>query len=191
MANEFARSLRKYPTNAERKLWARLRQKQFGGFRFRRQQPIGSYVADFFCARAKLIVELDGGQHGKDSHAIRDEVRTRWLDSQGYRVLRFWNNEVIQNLNGVLEGIEIALGAAPHPSRNCGSTSLSRGRRNSEAPFSSSRFTLEEGGGTFGLSGTADPRSFSRWRLPSKFCPLLGSGRVTLGPNAHRLHHLP
>jgi very-short-patch-repair endonuclease len=70
-------------------------------------------VADFFCAQAKLIVELDGRQHGKDIHAIRDEARTRWLGSRGYRVLRFWNGDVLKNIDGVLEGIEIALRDAP------------------------------------------------------------------------------
>ena len=112
---EFARSLRKNPTEAERKLWSQLRHKQFGGFRFRRQQPIGPYVADIYCAAAKLIVELDGGQHGNDDHAIRDEARTQWLSSRGCRVLRFWNDDVLKNLYGVLEGIEIVLRDTPHP----------------------------------------------------------------------------
>jgi very-short-patch-repair endonuclease len=116
LASEFARALRKHPTDAERKLWARLRHKQLNGIRFRRQQPVGPYVADFFCARAKLIIELDGGQHGTVDGSTRDESRTRWLESRGYRVLRFWNNDVLHNMAGVLEGIEIAL-QHPHPSR--------------------------------------------------------------------------
>jgi very-short-patch-repair endonuclease len=113
MANQFARSLRKNPTDPERKLWLHLRYNQFHGFRFRRQQPIGSYVADFFCAAGKLIVELDGGQHGIEQHLQRDEVRTRWLAERGYRVIRFWKGDVLTNLDGVLEGIEITLRDTP------------------------------------------------------------------------------
>lgn len=115
MAHEFARTLRTNPTDAERKLWRLLRQKQLAGFRFRRQQPIGPYIADFFCAPAKLIVELDGGQHSMDSHAVHDRERTRWLGSRGYRVLRFWNVDVFKHPDSVLEGIEIALRDTPHP----------------------------------------------------------------------------
>jgi len=97
MASPLARKLRSTPTDAEIRLWSRLRRKQLAGFRFRRQHPLGPYVVDFFCAAAKLIVEVDGGQHANDGDA-----RTRWLEARGYRVIRFWNNEVLANTEGVL-----------------------------------------------------------------------------------------
>ena len=99
-SRDFAQSLRKQPTKAERRLWSMLRHKQFAGQRFRRQQAIGPYVADFYCAAAKLIVELDGGQHGEDSNRAYDRARTRWLTSRGYRVVRFWNDDILKNMNG-------------------------------------------------------------------------------------------
>ena len=95
-----ARALRKNLTDAEARLWRQLRYKQLDGFRFRRQQPIGPYIVDFFCPRAKPIIELDGGQHSTDQE--RDERRTRWLEARGYRVIRFWNNDVLSNTDGVL-----------------------------------------------------------------------------------------
>ncbi|MBI4332316.1 MAG: endonuclease domain-containing protein [Chloroflexi bacterium] len=100
----FARTLRREQTDAERLLWSRLRRKQLDGFKFRRQQPIGRYVVDFVCFERKLIVELDGGQH--DEARQRDEERTAWLNKEGFRVLRFWNNDVFGNLEGVWEVIE-------------------------------------------------------------------------------------
>jgi very-short-patch-repair endonuclease len=92
--SSFAHQLREGMTDAERLLWAALRAKQIGGLRFRRQQPIGPYIADFFCPAAKLIVELDGDQHG--SAESYDERRTRWLREHGYRVMRFANREVFR-----------------------------------------------------------------------------------------------
>jgi very-short-patch-repair endonuclease len=113
MASPIARRLRSVPTEAEKRLWAHLRSKQLSGFRFRRQQPIGDFVVDFFCPEARVIVEVDGGQHN-DSGS--DERRDVWLGSQGYRVIRFWNNEVIANIEGVLETLLGALRAqTPHP----------------------------------------------------------------------------
>ena len=100
-----ARALRESATEHERRLWAMLRRKQMVLLRFRRQQPIGPYVVDFFCPSAKLIVELDGGQHGEARVVIYDEARTQWLEAQGYRVLRFWNWEFQQYPEAVVESI--------------------------------------------------------------------------------------
>jgi len=94
-------------TDAERKLWRHLRQKQLFGFHFRKQCPIGPYIADFACLEAKLVIELDGGQHA-DSKT--DLSRDAWFKAQGHRVLRFWNNDALQNTAGVLESITAALG---------------------------------------------------------------------------------
>jgi very-short-patch-repair endonuclease len=112
MASPTARRLRASLTEAETRLWSRLRRKQLDGFRFRRQQPIGRYVVDFFCPEAKLIIEVDGGQHADES-----PTRETWLSGRGYRVLRFWNNDVLANTDGVLEEILRVLRAAapPHP----------------------------------------------------------------------------
>lgn len=96
----FARELRKDATEAERLLWRYLRNRQIDGFRFRRQVPLGAYVADFLCPQAKLVVELDGGQHG--DQAEHDRVRTEWLGAQGYRVLRFWNHDMLQHADTVV-----------------------------------------------------------------------------------------
>jgi very-short-patch-repair endonuclease len=101
----FAGHLREEMTDAERVLWAALRSKQVGGVKFRRQQPIGPYVVDFYCAAAKLIVELDGDQHGADGAVAYDEARTRWLMEQGYFVLRFANADVFKNRQVVIDNI--------------------------------------------------------------------------------------
>ena len=103
-----ARKLRLTPTDAEIRLWSHLRRRQLEGFRFRRQHPLRPYVVDFFCAAAKLAVEVDGGQHGEES-----EGRARWIEAQGYRVVRFWNNDVLVNTDGVLRTILDALRADP------------------------------------------------------------------------------
>lgn len=113
MANGFARNLRKNPTDAERKLWILLRHKQLDGYRFRRQQPVGPYVADFFCASEKLIVELDGDQHGADKNLEKDQARTTWLNKKGYRVLRFANHEIFKMPSIVKESIWRALTSPP------------------------------------------------------------------------------
>jgi very-short-patch-repair endonuclease len=96
-------------TEAERRMWKLLRRKSVAGFRFRRQQPIGPFIVDFFCAARKLIVELDGGQHA-DERADYDARRTAWLESEGYSVVRFWNVEVMENGEGVLRVIGERLG---------------------------------------------------------------------------------
>jgi very-short-patch-repair endonuclease len=108
MANEQARHLRKNATLAERILWARLRLLRPQGFHFRRQAPIGRYIVDFVCVREKLIIELDGSQHGERMARIYDEARTAYLNSRGYRVLRFWNADVLRNNVEVAEVIAAA-----------------------------------------------------------------------------------
>ena len=105
LTRDRARALRAAQTDVERSLWQRLRNRQLNGAKFRRQHPIGSYIADFFCLDARLIVELDGSQHGEEYERQPDERRTEYLESQGYRVLRFWNEEVLDNIDGVLETI--------------------------------------------------------------------------------------
>ncbi len=100
---KMARRLRKQPTDAEKRLWYFLHKKQLDGLRFKRQEAIGNYVADFVCPALKLVVEVDGGQHGIEVE--KDAARTAWLESQGYSVTRFWNNEVMENIEGVLSSI--------------------------------------------------------------------------------------
>jgi very-short-patch-repair endonuclease len=99
--NPHARRLRREATDAERRLWSRLRNRQLGGFKFRQQETVGRCVADFACVECRLIIEADGGQHGEEV----DWDRTAYLNSLGWEVLRFWNNEILQNTNGVLEVI--------------------------------------------------------------------------------------
>jgi very-short-patch-repair endonuclease len=102
LSTQRARTLRKNMTEAERKLWGRLREQQLG-IRFRRQVVLGRYIVDFACLTPKIIIEVDGSQHADNLHY--DEQRTKWLESLGYRVLRYWNNEVLNNLDAVLDAI--------------------------------------------------------------------------------------
>jgi len=102
-----SRQLRNEPTPAELRLWSHLRLKNLDGARFRRQYPIEGYIVDFCCIRKRLIVEVDGSQHA--DNAAYDERRTQILERQGFRVLRFWNGEVMQNIGGVVEAILAAL----------------------------------------------------------------------------------
>ena len=106
----FAKQLRRDMTEAERKLWGALRAKRFDGFKFKRQVPIGRFIADFICFEKRLIIEVDGGQH---SESKRDMVRDAWLISQGFRVLRFWNVDIHQALDGTLIAILDALNQGP------------------------------------------------------------------------------
>jgi len=112
-----ARELRRVSTDAERILWSRLRNGRLMEAKFRRQHPIGPYVADFFCLEAKLVVELDGGGHDEDDQRRLDQARTQYLESCGYKVLRFWNNEVSGNIKGVLDTIAGQLPASPRGER--------------------------------------------------------------------------
>lgn len=111
-ATKLAKSLRNNSTNAERRLWRHLSKRQLNGLKFSRQMPVGPYVCDFLCRELKLIVEVDGGQHCDNP---KDERRAAYLQSEGYRVIRFWNNDVLENLEGVLTMIANALGDHPPP----------------------------------------------------------------------------
>ena len=118
MSIENARRLRKQMTDAERALWRLLRDRRMSGWRFRRQEPIDRYIVDFICFEARLIIEADGGQHFESE---ADKRRDAYLQAQGFRVLRFWNNDVLSNREAVHRIIMEALarcapcGAAPHP----------------------------------------------------------------------------
>jgi very-short-patch-repair endonuclease len=103
------RRLRAELTDEERKLWVHLRAKRIGGFKFRRQHRIGPYFADFCCIAQHLIIELDGSQHAEPEEEHKDGLRTAYLNQQGYRVIRFWNNQVNTELEGVLQTIYKAL----------------------------------------------------------------------------------
>jgi very-short-patch-repair endonuclease len=118
MANEKALKLRRNMTDAERALWRVLRDGR-NGYRFRRQAPIDRYIVDFVCFKARLIIEIDGGQH---SESTLDQLRDAYLKSQGFRVLRFWNNDVMSNLDAVHGAILDALSApaARAPSSSSG-----------------------------------------------------------------------
>jgi very-short-patch-repair endonuclease len=98
-----ARDLRRGMTDAERLLWRHLRRRQVEGLKFRRQHPLGCFIVDFVCIEAALVIEIDGGQHGE--RLAQDAARTAWLNRQGYRVLRFWNNEVLDNIDAVRQAI--------------------------------------------------------------------------------------
>ena len=101
--------MRHEPTDAERVLWQHLRQLKIPGSHFRRQATIGPYFADFACHASRLVIEIDGGQHNEAFGLARDGRRTAELESRGYRVLRFWNNEVLGNVEGVMETIAAAV----------------------------------------------------------------------------------
>ena len=120
------RGLRRRCTKVEVVLWAKLRNKQLEGAIFRRQHPVGSYIVDFICLKKRLIVEIDGGQHANAEATVNDQQRTRWLVGQGYQVLRFWNNEVLANTQGVIEVLGQRLNQGP-PSP-CPLPSRERGR---------------------------------------------------------------
>jgi very-short-patch-repair endonuclease len=103
MNTKKARALRSNMTDAERRLWQQLKRRQVATVKFRRQQPIGPFIVDFVCFERRVIIEVDGGQHAEK--VADDERRTRWLEAQGYRVLRFWNNDVLANVGEVTQVI--------------------------------------------------------------------------------------
>ena len=105
--SDFAREFRREPTEPERRLWTRLRRRQIDGLHFRRQMPIGPYIVDFACGERRLAIEVDGGTHA-DTQAY-DDARSAYLGRRGWRVLRFWNNDITGNLDGAIERILGAL----------------------------------------------------------------------------------
>ena len=109
----FAKNLRKNSTEAEKLLWRYLKAKQLGDLKFRRQEIIGKYIVDFVCFAKKIIIELDGSQHAEEKNKIKDQVRDQWLRDQGFVVLRFWDNDVLKNIEGAWE--EIAKHCCPSP----------------------------------------------------------------------------
>ena len=121
-----ARQLRENQTDAERRMWMLLRDRRLAHLKFRRQVSIGRYYVDLLCLQKRLIIELDGGQHNEKPD---DAIRTAWLESQDFKVIRFWNNDVLKNREGVLTAILLALKRTPSPpegeGRGEGSTGLS------------------------------------------------------------------
>jgi len=153
-----ARALRQNMTDAERRIWQMLRSQQIERHQFRRQVPIGRYIADFVCHEARLIIEIDGGQH--DHSWPREAARSAFLQNEGYRVLRFWNNEVLANLDGVHAVIAEALGMAlVEPLRHAPSPSMGEGR----------------GGGEVSGSGPS-PRGRADGVTPTQTLPHQGGG---------------
>ena len=127
---ERARRLRKESTDAETRLWLHLRAHRYGGYKFKRQQPIGPYIVDFVCFDARVVIEIDGGQHAEE--AERDAIRDAWLVGEGFHVLRFWNNEVLENTEGVMQKVLSSLDAPspqPSPTRGEGERSAPRKTR--------------------------------------------------------------
>jgi very-short-patch-repair endonuclease len=108
-----ARDLRKSATDAERRLWSKIRGKQLKEYQFYRQKNIGDYIVDFYCPAAKLIVEIDGGQHYSEANIVKDEARDKFLSDLGFRVLRFSNSDVFKNFEGVVTDIYNHLGNPP------------------------------------------------------------------------------
>ena len=108
-----ARILRKNMTDAERAIWKSVRNRQLGGFKFRRQKPIGPFIVDFVCIEKKMVIEIDGGQHALNT--AHDVKRSEFLRNRGYKILRFWNSDVLKEKNAVLEEILSNLKGSPSP----------------------------------------------------------------------------
>lgn len=123
LETKVSRELRKKATPQEVILWSRLRNRNFGNLKFKRQYPIGHYVVDFVCFEKKLIIEVDGWQHKEENQERYDETRTKHFEDLGFKVIRFWNDEINSNLAGVLLKIEEIIKFTPHPN------SLPKGER--------------------------------------------------------------
>ncbi|EKP0300976.1 endonuclease domain-containing protein [Aeromonas veronii] len=108
-SNRVAKRLRRDATQAEQKLWQQLRNRRLAGLKFRRQMPIGPYVVDFICLEQGLVIEVDGWQHGTQTNQMHDEARTAYLNQQGFRVIRVWNNDVLSRMEVVLAHIWLSL----------------------------------------------------------------------------------
>ena len=143
-----ARGVRRRETDAEKKLWSRIRDRQIDGWKFKRQVPCGPYILDLFCFEAALVIEIDGGQHA-DMRAEHDQMRTAYLEAVGLKVLRFWNSDVLDNIDGVLEAIYLALGQQQAPSPGA------LRRPKSTSTPSEARRPLPEGRGNAAVSGKA------------------------------------
>ena len=113
--SDASRALRKQSTVAEKLLWQKLRRKQFHGLRSRRQFPLGPFYGDFVCLPARLVIEVDGGQHAELPHAEHDRRRSEWLHNENFRVLRFWNLDIFENINGVVDRIDTVMREGPLP----------------------------------------------------------------------------
>lgn len=111
----FSKTLRSNQTNAERILWYHLRNRRLAGIKFRRQQLIGDYIVDFISYERKLVVELDGARHKEEARKRKDKIRTEWITKEGYKVLRFWNYDVLRRIDKVLMTIEKTACYHPHP----------------------------------------------------------------------------
>ncbi|MEZ5953231.1 MAG: endonuclease domain-containing protein [Hyphomonas sp.] len=119
-----ARGLRRDSSFPERLLWSKLRNRQLGGWKFRRQHPVGPYFADFACLEVKLIVELDGDSHGTDSQRAHDNIRTAFLQEEGWDIIRFWNIHLLENIDGILDTILESLEHRKRSLDGAGSTPL-------------------------------------------------------------------
>jgi very-short-patch-repair endonuclease len=129
-ARSNAKRLRRKATDAEKRLWNHLRKLDIEGSHFRRQVPIGPYIADFGCMAARLLIEIDGSQHSEPKNKDYDDVRTRWMEKEGYRVLRFWNNDITRNIDAVMETVYAAI----HGSLSAEPMPLKHQRRRRVAP---------------------------------------------------------
>ena len=140
-----AKNLRRRSTEAEKLLWNHLRAKQMHGLRFRRQEPIGRYIVDFLCYEVRMVIEVDGGQHC--AAKARDNERDDWLKNQGFNVLRFWDNAVLTNIEGVLEVIRKITSPSPNPShqgRGVSRAGSHHGRENRKNDLRSTDGSWEE-----------------------------------------------
>ena len=115
MSVDRSRELRRNQTAAEKRIWSRLRAHRFHGLKFRRQHVIGRYIVDFVCLETNLVIEIDGDSHGHDRAEVFDAARTAWLESQGLRVIRFWNHHVLEETDIVMEEIYQAAGGCHLP----------------------------------------------------------------------------